>query len=77
MGQTPPTPDEARRFLIARFNEEMANTLTDMFSPPMRSVMLDDALHGKLPLPYRGLKALSDADALRLYLAFLKESMKS
>ena len=77
MDQIPPTPDEARRFLIARFDEEMADTSTDMFSPPMRNIVFDKALLRQLPLPYRGLAALSDADALRLYLAFLKESMKS
>lgn len=42
----------------------------------MRNIMFDKALYSKLPLLYRGLETLSDADALRLYLAFLKESMK-
>lgn len=77
MDQTPPTPDEARRFLIARLDEEMADTSTDKLSPPMRNIMLDKAVYDKLSTPYLGLAALPDADALRLYLTFLKESMKS
>lgn len=43
----------------------------------MRNIMLDKAVYDKLSTPYLGLAALPDADALRLYLAFLKESMKS
>jgi len=75
MDQTPPTPDEARRFLIARFNEEMADTSTNIYSAPMRRVLADDAIQGLLVR--RALEQLSNTDALRLYLAFLKESMKS
>jgi len=41
----------------------------------MRRVLADDAMQDVSA--YTALKQLSDADALRLYLAFLKESMKS
>jgi len=75
MGQIPPTPDEARRFLIARFKEEATDTSTQVFSRSMRRVLADDAMQDVSA--YTALKQLSDADALRLYLAFLKESMKS
>lgn len=61
--------------MIARFHEEIADTSTYIFSAPMRRVIADDAIQG--PVALGALERLSDADALRLYLAFLKESMKS